>query len=326
MSTSTLTNVPLQGNLLGNLPAVAKRRKPLKHLLVALLLSMLFFIIFCFMALHGFIVLLLSNPQTAAIVSNPFQEKGLQYENIVFPAIDHSTDLNGWYIPADQSKRTIVFSHGYGTNREEPWVKVYDLAQFAHRLNYNVILFDYGFASATHKTAATGGKTESRQLLGAVHYAKQRGAEQVLVWGFSMGAGTALQAALQTDEIDAMILDSMFLPEPDTIYHNIEQYIDLPRDLSVTMLRLFFPLLSGTGLQQIPYEQVKHTDYPMPILFIHGTRDDKAPYTIAEQIAANQTNPSSDVWIAEDALHEMIFQQNARQYLSRTASFLSGIH
>lgn len=53
-----------------------------------------------------------------------------------------------------------------------------------------------------------------------------------MVWGFSMGAGTALQTGLVSEDIDAMILDSTFLLEPDTLYHNIKQNIDLPRQPS----------------------------------------------------------------------------------------------
>ncbi len=31
--------------------------------------------------------------------------------------------MQGWYIPADKDvNKTIIFSHGYGANREETWV------------------------------------------------------------------------------------------------------------------------------------------------------------------------------------------------------------
>ncbi|AKG37394.1 alpha/beta hydrolase [Paenibacillus durus] len=306
-------------------PQLSLRWIRIKHVIVALLLSVFFFLVFCFISLHAYITWVLSNPTVAPLFSNPALSKGLKYEDVTFPASDGSRNIQGWYIPSKNSTKTIVFSHGYGANREESWVPMYDLAHFAHRLNFNVIMFDYGFASPSNKDVATGGKKESRELLGAIQLAKQRGAKEIVVWGFSMGAGTALQTGLVTKDVDAMILDSTFLLEPDTLYHNIRQNIDLPRHPSLEIMELLFPVLNGTGLNQIPYTQVKTEDYPFPILFMHGTQDDKAPYPIAEKLAANQTNPYSDSWIVEGAHHELLFREHPREYLRRVSAFLSNV-
>ena len=306
---------------------ISPGRRRLRNIAVALFLSILFFLIFCFVALHAYIAWVLSNPTVAPLYSNPKQAVGMEYQDVTFPAVDGSRIMQGWYIPADDadSKKTIVLSHGYGANREETWIPMYDIAHYAHRLNFNVIMFDYGFASQGSKEVATGGKKETQQLLGAVQYAKQKGAEQVVVWGFSMGGGTALQAALISDDIDAMILDSAFLLQPDTLYHNIRQNIALPRHPSLEILQMIFPVLNGTSLNQIPYKEVEQKDYPIPIFFIHGTEDSKAPYEIAEQLAANQTNPNSRSWIVQDSHHELIFREHPREYLRRVSNFLGDI-
>jgi pimeloyl-ACP methyl ester carboxylesterase len=309
----------------GTPPQLSLRMIRLKHVIVALLLSVFFFFVFCFISLHAYIAWVLSNPTVAPLYSNPSMAKGLKYEDVTFPALDGSRTMQGWYIPAEGATKTIVFSHGYGANREESWVPMYDLAHYAHRLNFNVVMFDYGFASQTNKDIATGGKKESQQLLGAIQFAKERGARQIVVWGFSMGAGTALQAGLVTKDVDAMILDSTFLLEPDTLYHNIKQNINLPRQPSLEIMELLFPVLNGTGLDQIPYAKVKSEDYPFPILFLHGTKDDKAPYPIAEELAANQSNPYSESWIVEGSHHELLFREHPREYLRRVSAFLGNV-
>lgn len=321
MSMVTGNNAPI--SQLNDTPTgLSTRMIRFKHILLALILSVVFFLIFCFIALHAYIAWVLSNPTVAPLYSNPKLAKEMEYENVLFHSIDGKQNLNGWYIPAENSTRTIVLSHGYGANREETWIPMYDLAHYAHNLNFNVLMFDYGFASQTSKEVATGGKEEKRQLLGAIQLAKQRGAKQIVVWGFSMGAGTALQAGLETKDVDAMILDSTFLLEPDTLYHNIKNQIDLPRHPSLEILELLFPVLNGTSLDQIPYTEVKKHDYPFPTLFIHGTNDDKAPYPIAEKIAANQTDPDSDSWIVEGSRHELIFREHPREYLRLVSTFL----
>lgn len=308
-----------------SVPLINPRLLRFKHIVIALLLSVVFFLLFCFIALHAYIAWVLTNPTVAPLYSNPMQAKGMAYEDVSFPAKDGSRMVQGWYIPAGQSRKTIIFSHGYGANREESWIPMYDLAHYAHRLNFNVVMFDYGFASQNSKAVATGGKAESQQLLGAIQLAKQRGSSEIIVWGFSMGAGTALQAGLQTKDVDAMILDSTFLLEPDTLYHNIHNQINLPRHPSLEILELLFPILNGTSLHQIPYQEVKKENYPFPIMFVHGTQDEKAPYPIAEKLAANQTNPLSSVWIVKNGLHELIFREHPREYLRRVSTFLSSV-
>ena len=109
--------------------------------------------------------------------------------------------------------------------------------------------------------------------------------------------------------------------EPDTLYHNIHNQIDLPaihrwRFWSCSSLCLTAQVWTRS------YNEVKKHDYPFPTLFIHGTRDDKAPYPIAEKIASNQTHADSDSWIVEDAHHELIFREHPREYLRKVSTFL----
>lgn len=171
MSPSTRSDLPLNTGLKTDTPTpsidvLTARHVSLKHILVALLLSALFFLLFCFIVLHGYIAWVLSNPNVAPLYSNPKLSKNLAYEDVLFQAADGSRMMQGWYIPAENSRKTIVFSHGYGANREEPWVPMYDLAHYANRLNYNVLMFDYGFASQKSKEVATGGKKKPSNCLG----------------------------------------------------------------------------------------------------------------------------------------------------------------
>ncbi|WP_256761721.1 alpha/beta hydrolase [Cohnella sp. WQ 127256] len=292
------------------------------HLLVvgACLLMLLFG------SLHAYVAWALSHPPVADLASNPMLAKNLSYSEVTFSSADNKTQVDGWWIPAEESRRTIVLSHGYGANREESWVPMYDLADLLHSLEYNVLMFDYGFASKTHSTPATGGKIESQQLQGAIEFARQQGSEELVVWGFSMGAGTALQAALQSTPVDAMILDSTFLPDDDTLYHNIRNQINIPKYPSVSLIRWFFPLMSGTRLEQIPSAQVQETDFDFPIFLIHGTADDKAPVYLSENVAKAQSNVLSQLWIVPDAIHEMIYRTHTEEYVQRTTAFLEQVH
>ena len=306
-------------------PAEPKRRSRLKFAAAALA-SLTALATLVFTAVHGYIAWLLAHPPVAQLASDPMRAKQLAYSDFLIPASDGVPAVSGWYIPAPaESGRAIVFSHGYGTNREEPWVPMYDLAEVLHLLEYNVILFDYGFASSADPAPATGGITESRQLVRVIEYAKEAGAADVIVWGFSMGAGTALQAALRTDDISAMILDSTFIAEHDTLALNLAQLSPVAGFPSPALVEKFFPLWTGVRLSAIPSDRIKSASFDIPILLIHGTADTKAPVAIAETIAASQSHPLSSLWVVPGGLHEMMFRTHTEEYVNRVSSFLAGI-
>lgn len=324
METNSYSSVPLNQASV----ETAVRRTTFVRRHKALLIALLSIILLLFsltMAFHAFIAYTLARPHIDPLRSNPAAAFGAAYENIQFPSITGSSQLSGWYIPAAAAdsgtgRQTVVFSHGYGGNREEIWVPIYDLAKAARNMGFNVVMFDYGYVQPQWNV--TGGLRESEELLGAVKYAKDRGAEKVFVWGFSMGAGTALQAALQTKEIDGMILDSTFVLEPDTLYHNMKQAANLP-EFSQPLVHMFFPLVNGVSLNQIPYQKVKETQYNMPIFFIHGKKDLKAPYEMAESIFAHQKADSgSQLWLLENDGHELIYRAHKRSYVQMTTGFL----
>ncbi|EXX87868.1 alpha/beta hydrolase [Paenibacillus darwinianus] len=340
MNNIVLTPVPLEGGFSpdyrpgpfeqlprSSLPPHTQTRSRRRHAAVALIASLSAFILFSFLAFHGYIAWTLAHPYVAPLTSNPKLAKNLDYIDVSFPSASGKSTVNGWYIPAQSdSGRTVVFSHGYGANREETWVPMYDLANLLHGLKYNVLMFDYGYASAENPMPATGGVEESQQLLAAVAYAKSQGAGEIVVWGFSMGAGTALQAALQTKDISAMILDSMFIADAETLYYNLTQYAPLPRNPSLPLIEWMLPLWTGFNLSAIPSQEVKTTEYDMPIYMIHGTKDAKAPVGIAETIAANQTNPLSSAWIVPKGKHELLFQVYPKEYMRRAVVFLSQVN
>ncbi|MFB9325751.1 alpha/beta hydrolase [Paenibacillus aurantiacus] len=351
MSTSIAPLLPAGGSLTpGLFPSpesssgkIASRSRRM-HAAIAICSALIAMLMFAVLVFHGYVAWVIAHPYVAPLTSNPMEAKGLAYQDVSFPSASGRTTVHGWYIPsaagseddpqlagasstdlAAATSRTVIFSHGYGANREETWVPMYDLAALLHRLHYNVLMFDYGYASSIDRSPATGGFEESQQLLAAVNYARSQGTDELVVWGFSMGAGTALQAALQTDQIDAMILDSLFLPTPEALYGNVRQYLDLPKFPSLPLIQWMLPFFTGTNFNHIPSGQVLSTSYDMPVFVMHGTDDAKAPVGTAELIAGTQTNSLSREWIVEGGKHELLFQTRPKEYISRAALFLSQV-
>ncbi|GIP18859.1 hypothetical protein J40TS1_45010 [Paenibacillus montaniterrae] len=310
---------------------VIKRKSRLTHFSIASIVTAIAFFGLTVIVSHAIIAWNLAFPYVPPLESNPFDKKQLPYEVVVFPSRSGETTVDSWYIPAvsssskAESKQTVILSHGYGANREESWVPMYDLAELLNELNYNVIMFDYGYASKRYNAPATWGTEEKNQLLATVDYAKERGAEKIIVWGFSMGGGTALQAALETDAINALMLDSLFLPSPDTLYTNIQQYIGLPKYPTTAIISKLLPLWTNHAFSNQPAQAVLAKQYDIPLYIMHGTADNKADVHIAEQIAGNQKLVQSQLWVVEGGQHELLFRKDPNLYMKKIAQFLSSI-
>jgi fermentation-respiration switch protein FrsA (DUF1100 family) len=120
-----------------------------------------------------------------------------------------------------------------------------------------------------------------------------------------------------------MILDSTFLLNPDTLYYNMKKVINLPRTPSLQLIRWFFPLLNGIRLREVPYTKVESNVYPMPIFFIHGKEDERAPYDTVERLYEHQKNsPGKQLWLLPNATHELLYRAKPKQYAQRTLQFL----
>lgn len=296
-----------------------------KRLVLTILISFLTLCTSLLLAFHAYIAWTLARPHIDPLHSDPMRAVGLPYSSVTFPSLNASSNLDGWFIPAPSDK-TVIFSHGYGGNREELWVPLYNLARELHLQNYNVLMFDYGYVHPGNEHVMTGGIQESQELLGAINYVKHLSGGPIYVWGFSMGAGTALQAALQNGtDISGMILDSTFMLNPDTLYHNMKQVVNVPKFPSLPLVRLFFPLLNGVSLHEVPYKKVTSTAYSMPIYFIHGTEDYKAPYEMVEDIFKVQNNEQSKLWIIPKAQHELLYRAEPKKYVRTTMSFLNSL-
>lgn len=299
--------------------------RPYKRLkvLLSVLLAFVLLSTAAVVAFYGYVTYKLMDPPIPALASNPLKAIGTPYADVTFPAANGKTTLSGWYIPGE-SRNTVILSHGYGGNREEPWISLYNIASELHKNRFNVLMFDYGFVRPENKV--TGGIQESQELKGAIRFVKELGDDQIYIWGFSMGAGTALQTALtdSVKDIDGMILDSTFLLDPDTMFFNLKQRVNnLPRHTSVFMVNLLSPFISGHSLSDVPYKLVKETKYSIPIFMIHGQRDKVAPYqTVTRFFESQDVNSASQLWIIPDGRHEMLYKYHKQEYIQRTMKFL----
>ena len=114
---------------------------------------------------------------------------GMEYEDIFFPAIDGVT-LEGWFIPAKNSKKLIICNHPMPANRYgypghlDPWkifggfeVNFLPEYKILHDAGYNIITYDFrnhGRSGAGNGGIVAHGIVEYRDVIGSLRYARSR--------------------------------------------------------------------------------------------------------------------------------------------------------
>ncbi len=131
---------------------------------------------------------------------------GLTAEAAEFQSGDGLT-LRGWYIPAEDSVKTIIVCSGANGSLDAD----VHVAPWLHEAGFNVLLFNWRAHGQSEGEVVTLGFNERYDLIAAVQFAKAQGAERIGVLGFSMGGTVAIDTAAVYEDINAIVADSPFV-------------------------------------------------------------------------------------------------------------------
>lgn len=234
-----------------------------------------------------------------------------------------------WHIDGDPSTWAIHI-HGLGSTR----AGTLRGAQVAAELGYTSLVVTYrntteGPSVGTGRS--TLGHTETADVDEAIGYAVRRGAQQIVVFGWSMGAAIALQLAARPRHdglIAALVLDSPVLDWTETIKANCARS-GLPGvagHLAVPWLSTG-PLASKLGLPEpVPLRQfdwiTRAAELTTPTLILHGTRDSSAPIRLSQ--ALRDQRPDLMTLETFDADHTLAWNSDPERWRSAVTAWLRG--
>jgi alpha-beta hydrolase superfamily lysophospholipase len=261
--------------------------------------------------------------KTRLALSSTPKDDGFFYQDISFTTSDGVT-LSGWWMPAKSHKPlgTVILSHGVFKNRGQ----VLSRAEFLVKAGYQVLLFDHRGEGQSGESPVSGGVLEAGDYLAAVSYLKaSRHLVKPLVFlGFSLGAISAIRAAPQCPDVDAVIADS---PLP-----NVKAYVsrrgmggafaELPGFFSRCLTD--YDQLTGLSLKpsDLNLEPIVRQFNEKPILYITGEADDLArSEEVRKLFNETQSNHRSLVYIP-DAGHEQTYSSHPAVYEQAVKNFL----
>ena len=243
---------------------------------------------------------------------------GMPQEDIMFTTHD-GLHLQGWVVSRGAKPNgTIIFLHGVGDCK----IAGLSLARLFFNHNYNVVLYDsreHGESDGDYCTYGYYEKYDVVTLLDILHRRSDIRLGKIGVFGTSMGAAVAIQAAALDERIAAIVAESSFTDLKTISVDYQRRIIKLPwHFLRNVYLARSQKLASFKARQVSPLEDVQRIR--TPLFFIHGMNDSFIKYTYSELLFAAAHEPK-EILIVPGANHNDLWEMGGHVYQQRIVSF-----
>jgi fermentation-respiration switch protein FrsA (DUF1100 family) len=231
---------------------------------------------------------------TKEISSYPDRDH-LKFQDIFFKASD-GTELNGWFIPYENSKYTILFCHGNAGNISHRIGKL----RFFHDLGCSVFIFDYrGYGKSRGRPSEQGIYKDAEAAYG---YLLSRGiaSDRIIGYGESIGGAAMVDLAVK-EKMKAIILDSTLTSVKDMIegaYKSVPYWVFSTRFDS----------------------EAKIKSIKIPKLFIHSLNDEIIPFRLGKKLYEVAPEPKDFLQIRGG--HNSNFYESEELLRKRISQFI----
>ncbi len=263
-----------------------------------------------------------TRPGDRGVKTTPADFK-IPYEDVVFEARD-SVRLSGWFVPPTTRKVVLICTHGLFRNRTELLDVIMPLAQDG----YGALLYDSRSHGSSGKSIVSLGYYERNDVLGAIQYIQRRYQDapdkpEIVLLGVSMGAVAVLEAAEETSDYSALILDSPFASLRETVIDHSWLFFKLPRFPFPSLFLFWFQRIAGFDTARVDSLQAIPRIQPVPLLIIASEGDVRIRPTVARELYDESRAPLKRIKIfGKDVPHGAAARIHPTEYDALVESFL----
>ena len=219
---------------------------------------------------------------------NNYQNDKIQfnYEEI-FIKVDEKVQLKSWLIKKDFKKfKTLVIFHGNAGHLSN---RIYKLNEL-YKLDINILLISWrGFSGNK------GSPTENnlyKDAKAAIKWLNEEGVSnnQIILYGESLGSGVAVEVGKENN------FNSIILESPFTSIEN--------------SAKIYYPYLPVRLILKDRYDSIsKIKMINIPILIMHGEKDDVVPFSMGKELFEKANSPKQSYFTPDDD-HMMEFNSS----------------
>jgi dipeptidyl aminopeptidase/acylaminoacyl peptidase len=246
------------------------------------------------------------------------RDAGLPQEDIVLETKE-GFKLSCWFVKQPGTSRgTIIYLHGVGDCK----IGGVPYAQLFYKRGFNVFLYDSRRHGESEGHYCTFGFNEKDDLSIAIDYLLTRSDVRIGtigVFGTSMGAAVALQAAAIDKRIAAIVAEASFTDLRTVMVDYQKRIIKLPWH--------FLRNLAMSRSQRLAYFKARFVSpihsvqsVHKPVLFIHGTDDTRVRAEYSKALYDNANQPK-ELFLIHKGDHTNLLNIGGSEYETRIVSF-----
>ena len=219
---------------------------------------------------------------------NNYQNDNIKFNyDEIFIKVEEEIQLKSWIIRKDLKKfKTLVIFHG---NAGDLSNRIYKLNEL-YKLDINILLISWrGFSgnkgSPTEKNLYADAKASIKWL-------NEQGVKnsQIILYGESLGSGVAVEIGKENN------FNSIILESPFTSIEN--------------SAKIYYPYLPVKLLLKDRYDSIsKIKTINIPILIMHGKKDDVIPFSMGKELFEKANSPKYSYFTTDDD-HMMEFNSS----------------
>ncbi len=221
------------------------------------------------------------------------------FNDIYIKTQDHIT-LNGWFVPCDNSKYTLIFLHGNAGNIGNRLDKIKLLRQ----VKCDIFIIDYrGYGHSQGQPDESGLYYDAKAAYEYLINTRGIAPNRIILYGESLGAAIAIDLAVKS-EIKAIILEGAFSSGKD-------------------MAKIIFPFLPGCIFADKFNSLKKINSIKTAKLFIHAKEDEIVPIYLAKKLFCLAPEPK--IFTELNGSHNKAFLSAENKYLLAIESFINDL-
>jgi len=241
---------------------------------------------------------------------------GIDFTEVSFAAEDN-IELKGWFLPKADCTKTVIFLHGWGMNKAD----IFKYTNFLHA-DYNLFYFDFRAHGESGGKESGVGMIEHKDLNAALDFLKNnypKAAENIALYGISMGATVAANRAASDGKIKCVVLEAMYGHFTNAIRLWAWTHKKIPYFPTVPLVIFFMRKMIGADFEAVSPAS-SAPKIKCHVLMIHGEFDNIAPLADAKKVFGLIPAPK-EMWVVPNALHATCHEAAGEEYKEKLSQF-----